>query len=109
MASLFEKLPTILVLAVLVAIFLSLRRHAKSPRIHMWIVAWGLIFLHFFVRIFESSGGRLGSLAYAVDLGALQVAGIVFTVSLTVMATSREGAGFCFHCWFLLSCSTPLH
>jgi len=85
MASLFEKLPTILVLAVLVAIFLSLRRHAKSPRIHMWIVAWGLIFLHFFVRIFESSGGRLGSLAYAVDLGALQVAGIVFTVSLTVM------------------------
>ena len=51
----------------------------------MWIVAWGLIFLHFFVRIFESSGGRLGSLAYAVDLGGLQVAGIVFTVSLTVM------------------------
>jgi signal transduction histidine kinase len=85
MASLLEKLPTILVLAVLVGIFLSLRRYAKSPRIHMWIVAWGLVFVHFLVQIFQSSTGSSSDLIEAVNLCALLAAGIVFMVSLTLV------------------------
>jgi signal transduction histidine kinase len=101
MASLLEKLPTILVLAVLVGIFLSLRRYARSPRIHMWIVAWGLVFLHFVVQIFESSTGSPSNLVYAIDFGALQVAGIVFMVSLTVVGDTRRRR------WLMFSLLVP--
>lgn len=101
MASFLEKLPTILVLAVLVGIFLSLRRHAKSPRINMWVAAWGLIFLHFLVQIFESGVGNARSLVYTIDLGALLVAGIIFTISLTILGDIRRRR------WLLLAWLLP--
>ena len=47
MSSLLEKFPTILVLGVLLGIFFSLRKQAKSRSINLWIVAWGLILAHF--------------------------------------------------------------
>src|SRR5215471_4165393 len=90
MAALFEKLPTILVLAVLVGIFVSLRRHVKSVRIHLWIAAWGLILLHFIAQVFEVKTGPIGNLIAIVDLGALQLAGVVFIVSLTVLGEVRQ-------------------
>jgi len=90
MAALLEKLPTLLMLAVLVGIFVSLRRYVKSPRIHLWITAWGLILLHSVAQVFEPKAGNLGKLIYILDLGALQLAGIVFIVSLTVLGEVRR-------------------
>jgi two-component system NtrC family sensor kinase len=83
MASLFDKLPTILVLAVMVGIFVALRRHVRSLRLHLWIAAWGLIFVHFFVQIFEPPDGSLTPLTFIIDLGALQLSALFFTASLT--------------------------
>jgi two-component system NtrC family sensor kinase len=83
MASLFDKLPTILVLAVMVGIFVALRRHMRSPRVHLWIAAWGLIFIHFFVQIFEPPDGNLTPVTFMIDLGALQLSALFFTASLT--------------------------
>jgi signal transduction histidine kinase len=83
MASLFDKLPTILVLAVMVGIFVALRRHVKSARLHLWIAAWGLIFVHFFVQIFEPPDGNLTPTTFIIDLGCLQLSALFFIASLT--------------------------
>lgn len=83
MASLFDKLPTILVLAVMVGIFVALRRHVKSARLHLWIAAWGLIFVHFFVQIFEPADGNLTPVTFMIDLGCLQLSALFFIASLT--------------------------
>lgn len=88
-ASLFDKLPTILVLAVLVGIFISLRRHSPSARTKLWIVAWALIFLHFFVQIFETHVGFVENLFETVDLAALELSGVVFLVSLAKSSEDR--------------------
>jgi signal transduction histidine kinase len=83
MATLFDKLPTILVLAVMVGIFGALRRHVKSARLDLWIAAWGLIFVHFFVQIFEPPDGNLTPATFIIDLGCLQLSALFFVASLT--------------------------
>ncbi|HVI04785.1 MAG TPA: hypothetical protein VM711_01660, partial [Sphingomicrobium sp.] len=74
MSALLEKLPTILILAVLVGIFLALGRRTRSTAINLWTGAWFLIFIHFFVQIFEVSSGAL--LADVVDLLSLALSGV---------------------------------
>jgi two-component system, NtrC family, sensor kinase len=86
---LFDKLPTILVLGVLVATFFSLRRHMPSTRMKLWGVAWGLIFLHFFVQVLETRSGISEQLIEAIDLSALELSGLVFLVSLSTFADER--------------------
>lgn len=90
MAIFFDKLPTILVLAVMVGIFVALRRHIKSPRLHLWIAAWGLIFVHFFVQIFEPADGNLTPLTFMIDLGCLQLSALYFIASLTSFFEDRR-------------------
>lgn len=85
----FDKLPTILILAVLVGIFISLRKHAPSERTKLWIVAWALIFLHFFVQLFETHVGFVEGLFETVDLAALELSGVVFLVSLAKSSEDR--------------------
>ncbi len=89
MHALFDKLPTILVLAVLVATFLSLRRHVPSVRMQLWGLAWGLVFVHFFVQVLETRTGPIEQLIEAVDLSALELSGIVFVVSLSASVEER--------------------
>jgi signal transduction histidine kinase len=83
MAILFDKLPTILVLAVMVGIFVALHRHVKSARLQLWIAAWVLIFVHFFVQLFEPPVGDLPPITAMIDLGCLQLSALFFIASLT--------------------------
>ena len=82
MTPLLDKLPTILVLAVLVGIFLSLRKHAPSARIRLWTYAWALIFLHFFIQAFETHTGTLETIIEFIDIAALELSGVVFVTSM---------------------------
>jgi signal transduction histidine kinase len=88
--SLLDKLPTILVLFVLVGIFLSLRKHAPSVRIRLWTYAWTLIFLHFFIQAFEMHTGTLENILESIDIGSLELSGIVFVVSMTLAVEDRK-------------------
>src|SRR5205807_6685748 len=98
MPSLFEKLPSILILAVLVGIFVALRRHVKSIRLNLWTAAWILIFLHFFVGIFEPHANHnIDNLLYAIDRSALLVSAMLFVVSLTSFVEQRSSV------WMLLA------
>ncbi|HEY2389530.1 MAG TPA: ATP-binding protein [Candidatus Angelobacter sp.] len=90
MAIFFDKLPTILVLAVMVGIFVALRRHVKSARLHLWIAAWVLIFAHFFVQLFEPADGNLTPATFIVDLGCLQLSALFFIASLTSFFENKK-------------------
>ena len=79
----FDKLPTILVLAVLVGIFIALRRYVKSPRLNLWTVAWGLIFVHFVSDWFLPASGSIPPLIWIVSQASLQLSAIFFVASLT--------------------------
>jgi signal transduction histidine kinase len=81
MTSLLDKLPTILVLCVLLGIFLSLRKHAPSRTLRLWIVGWALILAHFIAQALESAAGWRGQLWSVVDLAGLELAGTVFVAS----------------------------
>jgi signal transduction histidine kinase len=85
-----DKLPTILVLFVLVGIFLSLRKHAPSVQIRLWTYAWALIFLHFFIQAFETHSGTIESILESIDIGALELSGVVFVVSMTLAVEDRK-------------------
>ena len=89
MTPLLDKLPTILVLAVLVGIFLSLRKHAPSARIRLWTYAWALIFLHFFIQAFETHTGTLETVLESFDITALELSGVVFVVSMLRLVEGR--------------------
>src|SRR5262249_48623677 len=90
MATLFDKLPTILVLAVMVGIFVALRRHVKSARLLLWIAAWVLVFVHFFVQIFEPPDGNLTPVTFMIDLGSLQLSALFFVASLTSFYENKK-------------------
>ena len=90
MADFLNKLPSILVLAVLVGIFVALRRHVRSSRLNLWTAAWLLIFIHFFIEIFEPRTGNLGNFIYMIDGGTLQVSAMLFVASLTSFVEDKK-------------------
>jgi signal transduction histidine kinase len=89
MATLFDKLPTILVLAVLVGIFVALGRHVRSLRLKLWTIAWVLIFFHFFIGIFEPADGNLTPWQFIIDEGFLGLSALFFIASLTSFISIR--------------------
>src|ERR1041385_7634381 len=92
MANFFDKLPTILVLAVLVGIFVALRRHVKSPRLDLWIAAWGLIFAHFIADWLASADPNTSLMLVASEV-SLQLSAIFFIASLTSFFENRKLTG----------------
>ena len=84
-----DHLPTVLILAGLLGTFLSLRRHAPTERVRLWTYAWALIFLHFFIQAFETRTGVPEMIFESIDLAALELAGIVFVVSLMLSVDRR--------------------
>jgi len=89
-ANLLNKLPTILVLAVLVSIFVALRRYVKSPRLNLWIAAWGLIFIHFLADWAIPPEGDVPPLLWIASQGALQLSAIFFVASLTSFFENKK-------------------
>ena len=84
-----DKLPTILILAVLVGIFVALQRHSTTTRVRLWTYAWALIFVHFVIQLFEGPSGRFENIFEAIDLGALELSGLVFVVSMSQSVEDR--------------------
>jgi C4-dicarboxylate-specific signal transduction histidine kinase len=77
-----DALPITLVLAILVAIFVSLQRHSPSPRVRLWTYAWALTFLHFLATALETQTGWPEKFLDGFDDAALELAGVVFLSSV---------------------------
>ncbi|MBV8050024.1 MAG: hypothetical protein JOZ80_02470, partial [Acidobacteriaceae bacterium] len=87
--TLFDKIPTVLTVAVLVGIFAGLKRHSRSARLRLWQIAWFLVFTHFVAQMFEPASGSVSPLLLAVDLTALQASAVVFVVSVSSVVEER--------------------
>src|SRR5690348_10825024 len=86
-----EKIPTVVTVGVLVVIFYFLKRHARSPRLNLWMAGWLFVFIHFVAQLMEPASGQPSAYLLALDLGALQAAAIAFLVSLSiVVGDSRQ-------------------
>jgi len=90
MTPFLDKLPVILILAVLVGTFLILRQHTSSVRVRLWAYAWALVFLHFFVQAFETRAGIVEKVFESIDLAALEISAVVFVISLTRDVENRS-------------------
>jgi len=88
--TLLEKIPTVVTVAVLVGIFLALKRHSHSARLQLWMVAWFLIFTHFVAQMLEPATGDVSPYLLAIDLGSLQAAAVAFVVSVSVVAENKH-------------------
>jgi len=86
----FEKIPTFLVVGVLVVIFVQLKRHARTPRLTLWTVGWALTFTHFLAQLLEPENGPASSLLLAIDSASLQAAAVSFLVSVSSVAAEKE-------------------
>jgi len=84
--SVLEKIPTFLIVGVLVIIFVCLKRHAVSARLTLWTVGWTLVFTHFLAQLLEPDHGPANSLLLALDSGSLQAAVVTFLVSVSLVA-----------------------
>src|SRR6185503_16825516 len=80
------------VLAVLVGIFVALRRHVKSPMLNLWIAAWGLIFIHFITDWLTSADPNVSLMLVASEV-SLQLSAIFFVASLTSFFENRKLTG----------------
>src|SRR5271154_4761241 len=81
--TILEKLPTVITVAVLLGIFAGLKRHSRSARLQLWLIAWFLVFTHFVAQLFEPSSGAVSPWLLAVDLGSLQASAVAFVVSVS--------------------------
>ena len=88
--TLLEKIPTVVTVAVLVGIFLALKRHSHSTRLQLWMVAWFLIFSHFVAQLLEPTTGEISPYLLAIDLGSLQAAAVAFVVSVSAVAEDKR-------------------
>ncbi len=84
--SALEKIPTFLIVGVLVIIFVCLKRHARSARLTLWTVGWTLVFTHFLAQLLEPDHGPANSFLLVVDSGSLQAAVVTFLVSVSSVA-----------------------
>ena len=69
---------------------MALRRHVRSARMNLWTAAWVLIFIHFFVGIFEPRQGNLQNLLETINWGSLQVSAMCFVASLTTFVDDKN-------------------
>jgi signal transduction histidine kinase len=79
----FHRLPTILLLGALVPIFWFLYRSNRSYRVRLWLIAWILVLIRVFVQVFGSRIGLSQHVVDAIDLGGLQLSGVVLVISVT--------------------------
>src|SRR5271170_1371602 len=91
--TILEKLPTVITVAVLVGIFAGLKRHSRSARLQLWLMAWFLVFTHFVAQLFEPSNGPVSPWLSALDLGSLQASAVAFVVSVSSVVENRLRRG----------------
>lgn len=84
-----EKLPTCMIVGVLVMIFASLKRHTRCARLTLWAVGWILVFTHFLAQLLEPTGHHVISFLRAIDAGTLQFSAVAFLVSVSSVAEDR--------------------
>ncbi|MEO6120224.1 MAG: histidine kinase dimerization/phospho-acceptor domain-containing protein, partial [Terriglobales bacterium] len=85
----FAKLPTVILLGVLVVIFAALLKQNRTFHFRLWFIGWAILFLRFLLQMVWRPLGLPQGIYAAVDLSALQIAGIIFMVSVSQLAETK--------------------
>ncbi len=86
----FNTLPSLIALAILVAVFRAILRQGSSERLQLWLTGWILVLIHFVAQFVSVGQGIWGHLVSAVGLDALELASIAFLISVSPVATNRR-------------------
>jgi len=82
----YNALPVLIALAVLVAVFAAISRQRIKERVRLWLTAWSLILLHSLVDFAHFKTHWLAKIEVVVGLCALEMASVVFVVSVAPQA-----------------------
>ena len=82
----YNALPVLIALAVLVAVFAAISRQRIKERVRLWLTAWSLILLHSLVDFAHFKPHLLAKIELAVGLCTLEMASVVFVVSVAPQA-----------------------
>ncbi len=82
MPEFLNRLPTLLVMVVLLAIFATLERQRRAPWVTLWLRGWGLIFGHNLLQAFGAAGAQTGWLL-ALDRSLWWSGVAVFAISMS--------------------------
>jgi diguanylate cyclase (GGDEF)-like protein len=85
----FTTLPSLVALAALVVVFRAILRQSTSERLHLWLLGWILVLVHFVAQFVDVGQGPWARMAAAINLNALELAGIAFLISVSIAATNR--------------------
>jgi diguanylate cyclase (GGDEF)-like protein len=86
----FRTLPSLIALAILVAIFRGIMRRDTSERLHLWLTGWALVLVHFAAQFVNVEPGLVDKVATAVSLVALEFASIAFLISVSPSTNTRR-------------------
>ena len=85
----FNTLPSLVALAILVVVFRAILRQSTNERLHLWLMGWVLILIHFVLQFVDVGHGLWDRIATALSLNALELASIAFLISVSRNATTR--------------------
>lgn len=81
-----QQLPAVLIVGVVVAVLAAVQRRHSTSRMRWWLLAWGMLFLHFlahFALQAQFQSAALMRAAGIVDRGAQVLAAVAFLVSVS--------------------------
>lgn len=85
----FNALPALVALAILVAVFAAISHQHTRERVYLWLVGWVLVLLRTAVQFARAPGQAGFRFDQAIGFCSLELASIVFVVSVAQQATSR--------------------
>lgn len=106
MAELFTRMPPALITGVVVAVFFALQRQSPSVRVRLWLAAWVMMLLRFCIFLLPADfppPGLWSNLLTTVGIAALDIAGILFVVSLTQVALHARA-----RVWLIVTLAAPI-
>jgi len=86
----FNALPSLVALAILVAVFAAIARHYAKERVELWLAGWFLVLVRSGAQFLHPRNAVSVRLDLAIGLVALEVASIAFVVSVAPMADTRR-------------------
>ncbi|HUI84119.1 MAG TPA: GGDEF domain-containing protein [Candidatus Binatia bacterium] len=86
----YATLPNLIALFILVAVFWAISRRATAERLHLWLVGWILILLHFVAQFVTAGEGAWSRVATTINLDCLALAGVAFLVSCSLIALDQR-------------------
>lgn len=86
----FNVLPSLVALAILVAVFRAILRQGAAERLQLWLTAWILVLIHFVAQFVDVGHGLWDQVASAISLAGLELASVAFLISMSPRASSHR-------------------